>query len=279
MSILGHTDHVPPVGVCGSGKDQPSSLIAPKRRPTRIFFVDDDALYAETLVVELAEQGFEVTHFVQAEQLVMALERADGPDIVLLDWHLPKGSGIAIAQSLRRRGVKLPVVFLTGRNSVEYEKQAFQCGAADFVAKTKGVETLVRRLRRVADTLPDAGNPGFAASAAVGRLTLYRQTSRATWDGLDLDLTIGEYNVIELLSLNAGNFISYRALYDVVRMPGFFSGQGPEGFRTNVRSTIKRARNKFRGVDVGFSAIETYMAFGYRWRADAEEPSVPRRPQ
>ena len=196
--------------------------IAAKRRPTRIFFIDDDLLYAEPLVVELAEQGFEVQHFAETVQLEALLAQPDGPDILLLDWHLPKSSGIAIAQSLRRRGMKLPIVFLTGRNYIEDERQAFECGAADFVAKSKGVETLVWRLKRVAANLPGAGNlPTIPSAAADGRLNLYRQTSRATWDGIDLDLTLGEYNVVELLALNASNYISYRALYDVVRAPGF----------------------------------------------------------
>jgi len=255
----------------------PRASTTAKGRRTRIFFIDDDVLFAEALAVELAEEGFEVHHFAETVELEVALAQPDGPDILLLDWHLPKGSGIAIAQSLRRRGVKLPVVFLTGRNNIEYEKQAFECGAADFVAKSKGVETLVRRLRRVAANLQGADNPAAAASStAAGRLVLYRQTSRATWDGTDLDLTLGEYNVVELLALNVGNFISYRALYDVVRAPGFVSGHGPEGFRANVRSTIKRARNKFRAVDADFSAIESYMSFGYRWTPDAGEAVVSR---
>lgn len=274
MSILGHTGDGLSAILCRSHSDLPLASIASKARRTRVFFIDDDVLYAESLVVELAEQGFDVQHFAQEAELVAALARPDGPDILLLDWHLPKGSGIAIARSLRRLGVKLPVVFLTGHNSIDYEKQAFECGAADFVAKSKGVQTLLRRLRCIAEDLPGAGNPGVTASAAAGKLILYRQTSRATWDGVDLGLTLGEYNVTELLSLNAGNFISYRALYDVVRTPGFISGHGPAGFRSNLRSIIKRTRNKFRAVDDGFNAIECYMSFGYRWRADAEESDV-----
>jgi two-component system, OmpR family, response regulator ChvI len=269
MSMLGlKGDRPSAIRDCLKG-DVPLAPIAAKRRRTRIFFIDDDLLYAEPLVVELAEQGFEVQHFAETVQLEALLAQPDGPDILLLDWHLPKSSGIAIAQSLRRRGMKLPIVFLTGRNYIEDERQAFECGAADFVAKSKGVETLVWRLKRVAANLPGAGNlPTIPSAAADGRLNLYRQTSRATWDGIDLDLTLGEYNVVELLALNASNYISYRALYDVVRAPGFVSGQGPDGFRANVRSTIKRARNKFRVVDADFRAIESYMSFGYRWRSD-----------
>jgi two-component system, OmpR family, response regulator ChvI len=50
-----------------------------------------------------------------------------------------------------------------------------------------------------------------------------------------------------------------------LRSPGFVSGHGAEGYRPNVRSALKRVRNKFRALDPDFSGIESYMAFGYRW--------------
>jgi len=81
---------------------------------------------------------------------------------------------------------------------------------------------------------------------------------------------VGEYNIVEVLALNAGNYVSYRAIYDVLRSPGFISGHGVEGYRTNVRSALKRVRHKFRALDPDFSAIESYMSFGYRWHADGD---------
>ena len=154
-------------------------------------------------------------------------------------------------------------VFLTGRNLIDYEKQAFERGAMDFIEKSRGVETLVRRLKRVG-TSPGSDQAGTGCTAQR-RLTLHRRVSRALWDGVDLHLTVGEYNVVELLALNAGNYVSYRAIYDVLRNPGFVSGRGVEGYRANVRSALKRVRNKFRALAPDFDAIESYMAFGYRW--------------
>jgi two-component system, OmpR family, response regulator ChvI len=48
------------------------------------------------------------------------------------------------------------------------------------------------------------------------------------------------------------------------------SGHGIEGYRTNVRSALKRVRNKFRALDPDFNAIESYMAFGYRWNTGGD---------
>ena len=47
---------------------------------------------------------------------------------------------------------------------------------------------------------------------------------------------------------------------------GFIAGCGADGYKANVRSAIKRIRNKFRDCDPGFSKIENYTSFGYCWR-------------
>jgi two-component system response regulator ChvI len=66
-----------------------------------------------------------------------------------------------------------------------------------------------------------------------------------------------------------GHFFTYRAIYDRLRHEGFVAGEGPRGHWANVRSAIKRLRNKFRGFDPAFDEIENYSAFGYRWRKPA----------
>ncbi len=61
--------------------------------------------------------------------------------------------------------------------------------------------------------------------------------------------------------------MSYRELYDLVHGKGFFAGFGDDGYRTNVRTFIKRIRQKFRKTDNSFASIENYGGFGYRWAA------------
>ena len=91
--------------------------------------------------------------------------------------------------------------------------------------------------------------------------------SRAYWAGQDVNLTVTEYNIVQRLTARAGEFVSYRAIYDCVHHAGFIAGRGDDGYRTNVRSSMKRIRNKFRAIDGSFSEIENFPAFGYRWRS------------
>jgi two-component system, OmpR family, response regulator ChvI len=98
------------------------------------------------------------------------------------------------------------------------------------------------------------------------RLRLEPETSRAFWNGVDVDLTLGEYKIVHLLASNAGSFATYRSLYDRLRYEGFVAGSGEDGFRANVRTAIKRIRNKFRACDPTFDEIENYTGFGYCWK-------------
>jgi two-component system, OmpR family, response regulator ChvI len=94
--------------------------------------------------------------------------------------------------------------------------------------------------------------------------------SRAYWDGVDVGLTHGEYNIVQFLVSNVSRFVTYRAIYDRMHYEGFIGGDGNEGYRANVRSAIKRIRKKFRALDPTFGEIENYNGFGYCWRqADA----------
>ena len=89
--------------------------------------------------------------------------------------------------------------------------------------------------------------------------------SRAYWSDSDMSLTKGEYKIVHLLVSNVGRYVTYRAIYDRLHYEGFIAGSGDDGYRGNVRSAIKRIRNKFRDLDPTFAEIENYSSFGYCW--------------
>jgi DNA-binding response OmpR family regulator len=66
---------------------------------------------------------------------------------------------------------------------------------------------------------------------------------------------------------NRGEIQTYRTLYDTAHYEGFVAGSGEDGYRTNVRSLMKRMRRKFLTADPGFGEIENVHGAGYRWRA------------
>jgi two-component system, OmpR family, response regulator ChvI len=68
--------------------------------------------------------------------------------------------------------------------------------------------------------------------------------------------------------------VTYRAIYDRLTYEGFIAGVGEDRYRTNVRSAIRRIRNKFRACDPAFGEIENYTTFGYYWGSPAGDPKA-----
>jgi two-component system response regulator ChvI len=234
------------------------------RSPNRLIFVDDDDMYRSIVKAELAEEGFAILDFASGEEMLAGLR--DGTteaDIIILDWGLEKTNGIDLLPALRDLGIDLPVVFLTGRNSPVHERLAFQRGAVDFIDKSRGTGILATRLRLIVRNKRQAPEPGNIFQC--GRLLLKPEIGRAYWDDKDVNLTVSEFKIIYLISSRVGEYVPYRQIYDAMHYTGFVAGSGEHGYRANVRSSIKRIRNKFRECDPVFDEINNYTGFGYCW--------------
>jgi two-component system, OmpR family, response regulator ChvI len=234
--------------------------------PIRVVIVEDDEDYREIVSSELRWHGFAVRSFADGDALLGSLDAAAEADVIVLDWRLPTVSGIDLLSQLRQYGVSLPVVFLTSHADPAYEKLAFERGALDFIDKTRGVEILATRLRVVAKSVKPAATPEAEKPIVCGKLVLSPSASRAYWNKVDVGLTVSEYDIVHFLASNVGNYETYRAIYDVQYYEGFVAGQGNEGYRTNVRSSVKRIRRKFCQVDSTFCEIQNSPKRGYRWR-------------
>jgi len=231
---------------------------ASKTRAIRVLLVGAEELHREALADKLSRQGFAVRSFGDSASLLALLDAAVDADVVVLDGRPPKTSGIDLLLQLRRHGVDLPVVFLT-------ESLVVGIGNIDRSDRSDGAEIFVKRVKPVVE----AAKPEVALAPEdllCGKLVLKQAVSRAYWSGKDVGLTLGEYNIVHFLGSNAGRYLSYRAVYDQLHYEGFIAGSGAHGYRANVRSVIKRIRQKFRESDPAFVEIVNYTGFGYCWR-------------
>lgn len=246
-------------------------------RPT-IILVDDDPLFRESLGRNLEDSGYAVETFADGPTALAPLASGEvSPDLILLDWKMPRMTGIEVLRQLRSTGDQTPVVFLTTLNDQLYEETALTNGAVDYVDKGRGYNILLRRITLILEgtkPLPTGAVPGASKAPdnddmlVIGPLALDLSSARARWSDQPVDLTITEFRIVRKLAENAGRDLSYRALYDAVRGEGFIAGSGDEGYRANVRTHIKRIRQKFRDLDPTFDAILNYAGFGYGWRAE-----------
>jgi len=180
---------------------------------------------------------------------------------------MPELSGIDVLRHLRRSGIEVPVIFLTVLSDDIYEQAALEGGAVDFIDKSRRLPILLKRVELIADGLRSGGRsePPPAEIFRHGALELRFQTHRAFWAGTMVDLSLTEFRIVALLSGKAGEDVGYREIYDLVHGKDFVAGNGEDGYRTNVRSLVKRIRKAFRDVDPEFAQIENYAGFGYRW--------------
>jgi two-component system response regulator ChvI len=228
-----------------------------KADAVRVLLFDGDPIHRETLTDELSKQGFVIRSFGDSGALLGALRDAVDVDVIVV---LPKESSLDLLIKLQRQGVTVPVIFLGAR-----------ARPAQAVSKLQGLDVLARRLRNVAvESVVEACGPTDHAShegpMICGRLHLRSVDRRAYWNGLDVGVSHREYNLIHMLVSEVGHYKTYRAIYERMHHVGFIAGSGIDGYRANVRSVIKRIRNKFRAIDPAFGEIESYTGFGYCWR-------------
>jgi two-component system response regulator ChvI len=234
---------------------------------TRLVLTDDDELFRESLGLNLADEGYDVVSFANGRDTLSYLGDGGAADVLLLDWRMPELNGIDVLRSLRREGIEIPVIFLTVLSDDIYEQAALEGGAVDFIDKSRRLPILLKRVELIAEGLRSGArsDPSSPEIFRHGGLELRVQTHRAFWAGTMLDLSLTEFRIVALLAEKAGEDVGYREIYDLVHGKDFVAGNGEDGYRTNVRSLVKRIRKAFRDVDPEFTQIENYAGFGYRW--------------
>lgn len=250
------------------GRMRPSKDIS-SDLPKRVVIVDDDALFRESLGLNLVEHGYSVADFPDGASVLKHFAEGGAADAVLLDWRMPGLDGLGVLRRMRDQDIQVPVIFLTVLSDEMYEEAALRWGAVDFIEKSRSLSIILQCLRLITDGSKRLSRQDEAAetprSIVRGKLELRTDISRAYYDGKRVDLTLTEFHIVNLLASSVDSDVSYRQIYDLVRGKDFVAGFGEDGFRVNVRSFIKRIRQKFREVDENFGCIANYPGYGYRW--------------
>ena len=242
-----------------------NAIVENETGPSPVLVVDDDPLFRETLCGNLEDNGYRTIGLDGGRAIIDYFEKGGPASAVLLDWQMPDVDGPAV---LRASGRVTPILFLTGHSQPIYEEAALVQGAVDFIDKSRSFAIILQRLKLAiggTKTGADASETSASASGTHGPLFLDVGSARAMWRDTQVDLTLTEFKVVQLLASRAGRDVSYREIYDVVRGAGFRAGSGEDGYRANVRALVKRVRQKFRAIDSDFTALENYPGFGYRW--------------
>ncbi|MEK6755692.1 MAG: response regulator transcription factor [Bacteroidota bacterium] len=168
----------------------------------RILLVEDEAKVARFIQEGLAAEGYDVV--TAADGLAGEKKaRAGEFDLILLDILLPKKNGFEVLQSLRKDGVKTPVLMLTARSATEDIVHGLDLGADDYLTKPFAFSVLLARIRSLLRRERQS-----QTTLKVDDLRLSTITRKATRTGTPIDLTAREFSVLEHLMRNPHRLVS-----------------------------------------------------------------------
>jgi DNA-binding response OmpR family regulator len=172
---------------------------------TRLLVVEDDRTIGEPLVEALGREGFAVRWVESGGEALAAL---DDIDLVLLDLGLPDLDGAEVCRRLRSRST-VPIIVLTARDDDVERVLLLETGADDYVLKPFGFRELVARIRAVRrrSTITNGGDRSPGPRGAAG-LVVDGRSRRVQLDGVEVDLTPKEFDLLALLASEPGRAFS-----------------------------------------------------------------------
>ena len=186
----------------------------------RVLVVEDDDALAQLLKYNLEKEGYRVAIAQDGEEALLLADEIK-PDLVLLDWMLPKASGVEVCRRLRARPEtrNVPIVMLTARDEEADRIRGLDTGADDYIAKPFSMTELLARLRAVMRRV----RPGLADDQLrVGDIVLDRVTHRVRRGGRELHLGPTEFRILDHLMQHPGRVFSREQLLDAVWGSGIY---------------------------------------------------------
>ncbi|WP_328452583.1 MULTISPECIES: response regulator transcription factor [unclassified Amycolatopsis] len=180
-----------------------------------VLIVEDDPTIRTAVLRALTDRGHTVT---SAATAMSGLQAAvtDRPDVVLLDLGLPDLDGREVLRMVRAVSA-VPIIVVTARGAEDEIVRLLDAGADDYVVKPFGGAQLDARIRAV---LRRSEAEETTAPVVVGGISVDARTREASLDGVPLDLTPREFDLLHYLAARAGTVVSKRELLaDVWKLP------------------------------------------------------------
>jgi len=218
----------------------------------RVLIVDDEKRLLRTIREGLTEEGYETVTSTSGEAALLVAQ-SQPIDLVILDLMLPGLHGLEVLKLLRAEGFANPVLILTASDQVKTRVQGLDQGADDYVVKPFSFAELLARIR----VLLRRGPPREQLELNVQDLRVDLLSRQVYRDGIELDLSRREFELLEYLLHHRGQIVSREMLArDIWR--------DPQTILTNVIDVfIKRLRKKLDRSPQDGSYIQTVRGAGY----------------
>ena len=218
---------------------------------TEIVCIEADDEIRVLILYALKSGGYEAVAFSETSKVEFA---GGNPDLILLDVMLPHTDGIEYLRQLKSGARKeIPVILLTAKSSEIDKVTGLDEGADDYITKPFGVMELLSRIRAVLRR----SCAGEGDTVTVDAVTLNIPSREVRVNGERVELTMREFDVLELLMKNAGRVVTREMLMTSVW------GYDFEGVTRTVDMHIKTIRQKLKAAGAG-NFIVTVRGVGYK---------------
>lgn len=231
-------------------------------KQTHILLVEDDRRLIQLVTDYLEKQSYRVTTAERGDIAVSMITRSQ-PDLVILDLMLPGKDGLTVCREVRHL-YQGPILMLTAREEDSDQVAGLEMGADDYVKKPVEPRVLLARIRALLRRFaPVVGNSNNEDSLIFGQLAICRASRSVTLEGVSVDLTSGEFDLLYLLAEAAGVTVDRDHLFRILR------GKDYDGLDRSVDVSVSRLRKKLGDSSSKPFRIKTVWGQGYLFVPDA----------
>ncbi len=218
----------------------------------KLLIVDDEQGIVDTMKSYFSAE-YEILTACNGQEAVRKAQ--EQPDLILLDINMPGMDGLSVCRSSRGH-VRCPILFLTARVESADQILGFQAGGDDYIVKPFDLEELNARV--AAHLRREQRRQNSSAVKFFGTLAIDYTARTVTINGESVAFSRREFDILELLSLHAGQVFDRERIYESVW------GMDGEGSSDVVMEHIRKIRAKLAAhTFTGY--IETVWGCGYRW--------------
>lgn len=231
----------------------------------RLVIIDDHYDVLELLKHNLILEGYEVKMFFNAVDALKYIN-TDNTDLLITDWMLPEMDGLELCRNLKMSPSTrdIPLVMLTGKNDEIDAVTALEVGAEDYVTKPIRIRELLSRvkkiLRRKTNEETATVKKDVRETIECGVLKMNLLSYKVFISNEPLELTIGEFKLLELLAKQPGKVFSRNQIIEKINGSQYFATE------RSIDVQIAGLRKK---LGIYKDAVETVRSVGYRFRIPA----------
>lgn len=231
----------------------------------KILVVDDEEALVRLITYNLVKEGFVTVYAFDGNEGWRMIEQ-EQPDLIILDLMLPGKDGLEICRDLRKSNVHIPIIMLTARDDEIDRVLGLELGADDYVTKPFSVRELTARvkavLRRNYNQEEDLEGE---REIVVGKFIIKPDQYEIFMDHELLDLTLKEYELLELLVRNKGRVLKREYLLQVL-------WDYADGVNTRVLDVhISKLRDKIEPDSKNPRYIKTIRGLGYKFEVGSHD--------